>query len=106
MAILGYQGNLKVQSLAGQPLSTFNSYPERRVQIFDRHLTIFVIVPYLNEVKASQSCPTFCDPMNYTVHGILQARIPQWVAFPFSRGSSQPRGRTQVSCIAGVFLTR
>ena len=43
------------------------------------------------KVKVSQSCPTLCDPMDYTVHGILQARIPEWVAFPFSRGSSQPR---------------
>ena len=42
----------------------------------------------------------------YTVHGILQARILEWVAFPFSTGSSQPRGRTQVSCIAGGFFTR
>ena len=39
------------------------------------------------------------------VHGILQARILEWVAFPFSRGSSQPRDRTQVSCIAGRFFT-
>ena len=40
-----------------------------------------------------------------TVHGILQARILEWVAFPFSRGSSQPMDRTQVSCIAGRFFT-
>ena len=46
-----------------------------------------------------------CDPMNDTVHGILQARILMWVAFPFPRGSSQPRDRTQVSCIAGRFFT-
>ena len=46
-----------------------------------------------------------CDPMDYTVHGILQARILGWVTFPFSRGSSQPRDRTQVSCIAGRFFT-
>ena len=39
----------------------------------------------------AQSCPTLCDPMDYIVHGILQAIIPEWVAFPFSRGSSQPR---------------
>ena len=39
------------------------------------------------------------------VHGILQARILEWVAFPFSRGSSQPRDRTQVSLIAGGFFT-
>ena len=43
--------------------------------------------------------------MDYTVHGILQARILEWVAFAFSRGSSQPRDWTQVSCIAGGFFT-
>ena len=47
-----------------------------------------------------KSCPTLCDPMDYSVHGILQAKIKEWVAFPFSRGSSQPRDRTQVSHIA------
>ena len=57
-----------------------------------------------NGVKVAQSCPTLCDPMDYTVHGILQARILEWVAFPFSRGSSQPRDRTQVSHIAGDSL--
>ena len=41
----------------------------------------------------------------YTVHGLLQARILEWVAFPFSRGSSQPRDQTQVSHIAGRFFT-
>ena len=43
------------------------------------------------KVKVAQSCPTLCDPMDYRVHRILQARILEWVAFPFSRGSSQPR---------------
>ena len=42
-------------------------------------------------VKVTQSCPTLCDPMDYSVYGILQARILEWVAFPYSRGSSQPR---------------
>ena len=42
------------------------------------------------KVKVAQSCLTLCDPMDYTVRGILQARILEWVAFPFSRGSSQP----------------
>ena len=60
---------------------------------------------HTSEVKVAQSCPTFCDPMDYTVHGILQARILEWVAFPFSRGSFQPRHRTQVSHIAGGFFT-
>ena len=44
-----------------------------------------------NEVKVTQLCPTLCDPMDCMVHGILQARILEWVAFPFSKGSSQPR---------------
>ena len=56
-------------------------------------------------VKVAQSCLTLCKPMDYTVHGILQARILEWVAFPFSRGSSQPRDRTQVFHIAGGFFT-
>ena len=54
--------------------------------------------------KSVQSCLTLCDPMEYSppgssVHGILQARVLEWVAMPSSRGSSQPRGWTQVSCI-------
>ena len=43
------------------------------------------------KVKVAQLCLTLCDPMEYTVHGILQARILEWLAFPFSRGSYQPR---------------
>ena len=43
--------------------------------------------------------------MDYTVHGILQAKVLEWVAFSFSRESSQPRDRTGVSCIAGGFFT-
>ena len=57
------------------------------------------------KVKVTQSCPTLCGPMDYIVHGILQAKILEWVAFPFSRGSSQPKDQTQVSCIPGGFFT-
>ena len=57
------------------------------------------------KVKVAQSCWTLCDPVDCTVQGILQARILEWVAFPFSRGSSQPRDRTQVSLIVGGFFT-
>ena len=56
-------------------------------------------------MKVAQSYLTLCNPMDCIVHGILQARILEWVAFPFSRGSSQSRDRTQVSCIAGEFFT-
>ena len=57
------------------------------------------------KVIVIQSCLTLCDPMDYAVHGILQARILEWVAVPFSRGSSQPWDQTQVSHIAGRFFT-
>ena len=42
------------------------------------------------KLKVIQLCPTLCDPMDYTVHGILQARILEWVAFPFSRVLPNP----------------
>ena len=57
------------------------------------------------KVKAAQLCPSLCKPTDCTVHGILQARIPEWGAFPFSGASSQPRDRTQVSHTAGGFFT-
>jgi len=61
-------------------------------------------------VLVAQSYPTLCDPMDRSppgssVHGILQARILEWTAIPFSRGSSWPRNQTQVSCTAGRFFT-
>ena len=94
--------------------------------------------PPMVKVKVTQSYMTLCDPRDYTVHGMLQARImewaafptqgsnpglPQcrqnlyqlshkgsptileWVAYPFSRGSSRTRNRTGVSCTAGGFFT-
>ena len=58
------------------------------------------------EVKwKSLSHVGLCDLMDYTVHGLLQARILEWIAFPFSRGSSPPRNWTHISCIAGGFFT-
>ena len=57
------------------------------------------------KVTFTHACLTLCNPMDYTVHGILQASILEWVAFPFSRGSSQPRDQTQVSHTAGRFFT-
>ena len=56
------------------------------------------------KVNVTQSCLTLCDSMDYKVHGILQDRILEWVAFPFSRGSSQTRDLTQVSHIAADSL--
>ena len=58
----------------------------------------------------AQSSPTLCDPPGCSppgssVHGILQARTLEWIAIPFTRGSSRPRNQTQVSCIASRFFT-
>ena len=69
-------------------------------------LCFFLVVGDL----VSLLCPAVCDPLDHSlpgssVHGILQAKILEWVAISSSRGSSQPRNRTQVSCIAGRFFT-
>ena len=56
------------------------------------------------ESESRSLCLTLCDPMDCIVHEILQARILVWVAFPFTRESSQPRDRTQVSHSAGSFF--
>ena len=70
--------------------------------IFTNPLNVGVCIPV---VKVTQLCPTLCNPLDYTVQGILQARILEWVAFRCSKESSQPRDRNQVSGIAGRFFT-
>ena len=70
-------------------------FPEEKIKVLVKIL----------KVKVAQSCPTLCDPIDHTVHEILQARILEWVAFPFSRGYSQPRDQTGVSCIVGRSFT-
>ena len=84
----------------------------------ERAIIIITILRYTQRKKESevaQLWPTLCDPMDCSlsgssVHGILQARILEWVVISSSRGSSEPRDRTQVSCIAGgrfiVWATR
>ena len=69
-----------------------------------------VIIKSCEWVKVAQSCLTLCDPMDCSlpvssVYGIFQARVLDWVVISFSRGSSQPRDQTQVSCIAVGFFT-
>ena len=66
-------------------------------------LLSITLTPCFKQWKSLSHVQLFVTP--WTVHGILQARILEWVAFPFFRGSSQPRDRTQVSHIAGGFLT-
>ena len=55
-------------------------------------------------MKVAQLCLTLCNSMDYTVHGILQARILKWVAVPFFRGSSQLRDGAHAFHIAGRFF--
>ena len=58
--------------------------------VYIESLNFWWLKKFLKE-KITQSCPTLCNPTDYTVHGILQERIQEWVAFPFSRESSKPR---------------
>ena len=64
----------------------------------------------LVSVLVIQSCLTLCDPMDCSspgssVHGVIQAKILEWVAISFSKGSSRPKDGTQISCTAGRFFT-
>ena len=88
--LLHWQGGSLPPLPAGKPINIYSVYVSVKVKI-------------------AQSCLTFYDPMDCSpsgssVHGILQARILEWVAIPFSRGSSQPGAQTQVSCFAGQTL--
>ena len=72
-------------------------------------LKLIVVCMYCCCCVATKSCllllPPHCSPPGSSVHGIFQARILEWVAISFSRGSSRPRDWTRVSCIAGEFFT-
>ena len=91
------------------------SFSKRRIQFLNSRYLEFltssvIILGYfvmLCVCLVAQSYQTLCNPMDCSppgssVPGILQARILEWVAMPFSRGSCQPRNQTQVSCICDV----
>ena len=74
-------------------------YPQLNI---GRYLAVYAHLTFCVCVLVTQSCLTFCDPMDCSspgssVHGVLQAKMLEWVALTFSRASSQPRDRTQVS---------
>ena len=76
---------------------------------YSSEIRMFSLTVYLG-CEVIQSCPTLCNPMDCSppgssLHGILQARVLEWIAISFSRGSSWPRDQTQVSCIAGRRFT-
>ena len=90
---------------AASSLANFNSHSKIKPDEKD-------LYEEMVEVKwcPTQSCPALCDPMGCSlpgssVHGILQARLLEWLPMPFSRGSFWPREWTLVSCIAGRFFT-
>ena len=105
-------GILQVRTLAWVAIAFFrgSSWPRAPALQADSSQSEIPGKPYPLHVKLSQSCPTLCDPMDCSlpcssIRGILQARILEWVAISFSRGSSQLRDQTQVSCIAGRRFT-
>ena len=86
------------------PSYHWNSIPcKQQLSIFPL-LSTWQLPLYFLKVKFTQLCPTLCEPMDSLVDGIVQARILERVAFPFSRGSFQARDGTRVSCIAGDSL--
>ena len=98
--------NSEVATILKKVSFHYNSIEIQCQRIFKLYTVALIShVTEWNEVKVTQSCPTLCDSMDCIVYGILQARILEWVTFPFSKGSSQPRNRTGVSCIAGRFFT-
>ena len=92
-------------ALAGRFLSTM---PPRKPK--KSHLNATLPYSLINFVYCSVTKPCLCDPIDYSplgssVHGLLQARIPEWVAISFSRASAQPRDQTQVSYVGRQILT-
>ena len=74
------------------------------------HVDKVPMCPWKGKCQSLQPCPTLCDPVDCSspgssVHGIFQARILEWVAISFSRGSFRPRDQTWVSCVAGRLFT-
>ena len=94
-SLASFKNTLMSQSSSAPDVweATF-SWEERKEANIPKNQCIVIISWAKVYVKFAQSCQTLCDPMDYTVHGILQARILEWVAIPFSRGSSQPRSPT------------
>ena len=72
--------------------------------IFSFLRNLQTVLSLVKWVKVAQLCPTVCDPLDCIIHGILQTTILEWVAYPFSRGFSQARNRTRISCMAGGFF--
>ena len=89
---LQYFGHLMQRAYSVEKILMLGKIEGRRKRGWQRMRWLDGITNAMDmRVKAAQSCLTLCDPIDYTVNGILQARVLEWVAIPFSRGSSQPR---------------
>ena len=92
------------------PSRALRILPGRQIKVHKNKDITYYERKWKVKVLVAQLCPTLCNPMNCSppgpsVYGILQAKILEWVAVPFSRGSSWPRDQIWVSCIAGKFFT-
>ena len=101
--------HLKYNPLSQKPISLCFAY-EPNVFIVMSYKETLPLKLIMKRNEVTQSCPTLCNPMDCSppgssVHGIFQARVLEWGAIAFSRGSSQPRDQTQVSCIIGSCFT-
>ena len=105
---LSHKGSARILEWVTYPFSSGSSLP--RNQTGSPALQTYLLPTELSgkplkmQVKVAQSCPILCNPMDYTVHGILQARTLEWVAFPFSRRSSQPRDQPRSPTLQVDFL--
>ena len=78
--------------------------PKLETNQVSKRMDQYIVMHEVKWSEVTQSCPTLCDPVDCSlpgssVHGIFQAIVLEWIAISFSRGSSQPRDRTRVSCI-------
>ena len=102
---MDFKGKYRVDAHEISKIISWMSVPKNLQPI-----TYFKTIKNESESEVTQLCLTVCDPIDgrlpgFSVHGIFQARVLEWVAVSFSRGSSQPRDWTQVSCIAGRCFT-
>ena len=96
---LSHQGNLRILGWVAYPFSSGSSWPRNRTGVSCIAGGFYQLIYQGNskvKVKVAQLCPALCDPMDHTVHAIFQARLLDWEAFPFSRGSFQPRDWTML----------
>ena len=111
MVLLYHTWKIRQESPADWTPSPFNTGHTYRSEFSQRIEACCSSTPLKeNENEGAQSCPTLCNPMDcslpsFSVHGVFQAKILEWVAISFSRGSSQSRDGTQVSGIVGRCFT-